>query len=263
MFDFEKYGAFEKQYTVEDCRRDLNNVVTFFREQDYHQAYMKAALVEERQLPIEVADMLDLFWVSEDLPVGSFPEWMQSESLGVVRKGYSVMFGRLVYPVKDVNGDVMGFVGWDPFVEPKYLDSKNYGYKAKSTSLLGMERIRDYYTNDKMVIVVEGAVCMAYLRVNKFQAMATLGSILTPYVVQILRRFGRRLLVIPDNDEAGDSYVRQVKYKVPKALIWQPKYGKDVDGCRKLDEHVYEQDLLNDLRNASNPFYIPKIFIRR
>lgn len=263
MFDFDKYGAFERQYTVDDCRRDLNNAVTFFREQDYHEAYMRAALVEERQLPIEVADMLDLFWVSEELPVGSFPEWMQSESLGLVRKGYSTMFGRLVYPVKDVRGDVMGFCGWDPFVEPKYLDSKNYGYKAKAFSLLGMEMLPEYYRNDKPVIVIEGPVCMAYLRVNGFQALSTLGSVLTPYVYQILRRFGNRLLVIPDNDPAGDSYAKQCKYKLPKAVVWQPKYGKDVDGCRKIDDHIHEESLLNDLRNCGNIFYIPKTFIRR
>ncbi len=262
-FDFAEWWELEQQYSVEDCRHDLNTVVQFFREQDYHEEAMRICVEQERKLPIEVADMLDLFFVDEDLPVGALPEWMQSETLGVVYKRHIRNEGRLVYPVKDVNGNVAGFVGWDPFVQPKYLDSKNYGYKAKNTMLLGMEKMYEYYTSNKPVYVVEGPVCMAYLRSKGFQALSTLGSFLTVYVLIILRRFGRRLIMIPDCDEAGDKFVRQCKFKLTQATIVQPKYGKDVDGCRKIDDGKYEEQLLADLRGLENPFYRTTVFLRR
>lgn len=262
-FDFSEWYEFEKQYTVEDCRQDLNNVVAFFREQDYHKFAMEVCLQTERKLPLEVGDMLDLFWVDEDIPIGALPEWMRDESLGVVYKHHIRESGRLVYPVKDVNGDVAGFVGWDPTVEPKYLDSKNYGYKAKKTMVLGMEKMYEYYTSTAPVYVVEGPVCMAYLRSQGFQALSTLGSFLTPYVIIMLRRFGRRLIMIPDCDAAGDKFVRQCKFKLPQSTIVQPKYGKDVDGCRKFEDGKYEKQLLKDLKGLENPFYITNVFIRR
>ena len=262
-FDFSEYAEFEQQYTVEDCRRDLGTVVQWFRERDYHQFAMEVCLVKERKLPIEVGDMLDLFWVDEDLPLGALPDWMKSDSLGVVRGKNIVQMGRLVYPVKDVYGNVAGFVGWDPFVQPKYLDSRNYGYKAKRTMLMGMEKMYEYYTSDEPVYLVEGVVCMAYLRSKGFNALAALGSFLTPYVLVMLRRFGRRLIVIPDCDAAGDKFVRQCKFKLIQATIVQPKYGKDVDGCRKEEDGKYEEQLLKDLVGLKNPFYRTIVFIRR
>ena len=63
----------------------------------------------------------------------------------------------------------------------------------------------EYYDNDKPVYLVEGIVCCLYLRSKGFQAFASLGSHLTPYVITILSRFGNRLIVIPDNDTIGKS----------------------------------------------------------
>lgn len=262
-FDFAEWYELEKQYTVEDCRQDLNTVVQFFREQDYHKEAMEICLTIERKLPIEVADMLDLFWIDENISVGALPEWMHTNALGIVKKGFIREAGRLIYPVKDVYGDVAGFVGWDPTVQPKYLDSKNYGYKAKTTMLLGMEKMQEYYESKEPVYVVEGPVCMAYLRSQGFNALSTLGSFLTPYVAVILRRFGHRLIMIPDCDEAGDKYVRQCKFKLIQATVVQPKYGKDIDGCRKIDDGKYEQQLLADLKGLTNPFFRTTVLIRR
>jgi DNA primase len=90
-----------------------------------------------------------------------------------------------------------------------------------------------------------------------------LGSFLTPYVITILSRFGNRLVTVPDNDETGDKYVRQIKRTLPKAKIIQCAKGKDIEGFRKLDEHAYEEQMLRELRSLSNPFVRTELFIRR
>ena len=263
MYGYNEYELDIHEYSIDETREDLNRIVKYFQEQEYHQHAMEVTIVNERQLPLSIAEEADCFFITEETTVDSLPEWMKADSLGLVRKGFIRQSGRLVYPVKDVKGNTMGFCGWDPFIDPKYLDSKNYGYKAKATTLYGMEKLPEYYRSGKPVFVTEGIVCCLYLRSQGFQALAVLGSYMTPYVIQILRRFGINLIMVPDNDEAGDSFVRQIKRELKKATIIQVKYGKDIDGCRKLDEHIYEAQLLTELRSLSNPFVATKILLRR
>lgn len=254
----------EASYTIEDTRQDLNDLVKYFQSLDYWRDAIEEAYVRERKLKFETAVAHDVFFVKEDTPIIDLEERFRVDSLGFVKYNRIVQEGRLVYPVKDVRGNVMGLVGWDPFVQPKYLDSKNFGYKAKSTTLFGMERLPEYYTSKQSVFLLEGSVDCMYLRENEFQALSSLGSYLNKYAIEILRRFGDRLFVIPDMDEAGNSYVRQVKYCLPKAHVIQCTKGKDVDGFRKLDDGIYEMDILNDLHMLSAfPLYPSKMFYRR
>lgn len=259
----EEYCLYINEYSIEDVRRDLADIVKYFREQDYHQHAMKLFIQDFRELPIEIADETEAFCVDEELPLAVYPEWMHQESLGFIKGNYVPMLGRCVFPVKDVYGGIMGFCGWDPYAEPKYLDSKNYGYKAKSTTLFGMENMSAYYNSTEPVFVTEGLMCALYLRSKGFQALASLGSYLTQYVTVILKRFGSRLIMVPDNDETGDKYVKQIKRNLPKALIVQCAKGKDIEGLRKLDEHRYEEQLLKELKSLNNPFVKTSLLIRR
>lgn len=263
MYGFDEYELFIDEYSVEDVRQDLAKITEYFRAQPYHQHAMELFMVDYRKFPMEVADAAECFVVDEELLISELPEWLLSEPLGFIKKNWVPMWGRCVFPVKDVRGTTMGFVGWDPTVEPKYLDSRNYGYKAKETTLYGMEMLPTYYTNNKPVFVVEGLMCCLYLRWKGFQALASLGSWLTPYVIQVLSRFGSRLVMIPDNDATGDKYIKQIKRNLPKASIGQVRYGKDIDGCRKEADGAYEQELLKDLSMLNNPFARTNIIIRR
>lgn len=263
MFGYDDYELYGEEYSIEDVRSDLRRVVDYFRGMDYWEDAMKAFIVDYRELPFEVANTSEAFAIDENTPVGSLPDWIKQPAIGMVRKNWLYYAGRCVFPVKDVRGQVAGFIGWDPYVKPKYLDSKNYGYKAKTTTLYGMEKMPEYYATKDPIFVTEGMMDTLYLRSKNFCALASLGSYLTPYVVAILSRFGNRLVMIPDNDETGDKYVAQVKRALPKALVYQVAYGKDIEGCRKIEEHKYEEQLLRELRSVSNPFVRTDLLIRR
>lgn len=246
-------------YTVENARTDLDKIPEFFKSMPYHKDAMEAFLINTRNMPRSVIEDSGAFFIDENIEKLDLPEWMRSESLGIVHKGYIPLFGRCVFPVKDPRGHVMGFVGWDPTTTPKYLDSYNYGYKAKATTFFGMENILSYYESKEPVYIVEGLMCSLWLRSKGFQSLASLGSHLTPYCVTIAKRFGNRLVMIPDNDEAGESYLRQCYFQLPKAFKIMVKDGKDVDGCRR----DHEEELIQDLGNITNPSYKPIICIRR
>lgn len=263
MYGFDDYDIYEEEYSVDAAREDLGRIVQYFKSQDYWEEAMTAFFVNYRKLPMEVAVAADAFAVDENTPVGSLPDWMKSEPLGFVKRDWIPMAGRCVLPVKDVMGNVAGFVGWDPFEKPKYLDSRNYGYKAKQTMLYGMEKMKEYYTSGKPVILTEGLMDTLYLRWKGFQALASLGSYLTPYIRVILNRFGDRLIAVPDNDETGDKYVEQCKRDLKRAIVMQVAYGKDIEGCRRVDDGKYEEQLLSELRSITNPFVRTNLLIRR
>lgn len=258
----------EAEFSVEDTRQDLNSIVKFFKQQPYHEHAIDIAFVQARCLPKWLADEQDVFFIDEDFLVNDLPEEYKAEALGIVKKNHIIFSGRLMFPVKDVKGNTMGFCGWDKFEKPKYLDSKNHGYKAKFTTFFGMEKLPEYYTSGKPVYAVEGIICCLYLRSIGLQAIALLGSSLTSYVIQILKRFGRRLVVIPDNDivgksvedvidsPAGEHLVKTVKQRIQQATVIQSTIAKDVDDTRGFEDHKYEQQFVNELKLVANcPFY--------
>ena len=261
--DYYDYGLYVEEYSIEDVREDLRRVVDYFKSKEYHEHAMDLFMVKYRGFPIEVAEQAECFCIDEEIPISDLPDWMLHSSLGIVKNNYVPMWGRCVFPVKDVSGNVMGFVGWDPFVDPKYLDSKNYGYKAKNASFYGMEMMPEYYNSKKPMFVTEGLMCTLYLRWKGFNAISSLGSWLTPYQIQILKRFGDRCIVISDNDITGDKYIKQIHRELPKARCYQTAYGKDIDGCRKYEEGIYESQLLKELSIVNNPFAKTSILIRR
>lgn len=258
----------ENEYSVEETRKDLNRLTDFFRAQEYHTHAIEVVVGQVRKLSLAIADEQKIFFVDESISVLHIPEDLRPEALGMVKGSNVVFSGRLVYPVMDVYGNVMGFCGWDKFAKPKYLDSKNYGYKAKTNILYGMEKLPEYYKNTKPVYVVEGIVCCLYLRSIGLQSVAVLGSYLTGYVIEILRRMETKLIVIPDNDTigkhldeinigkpAGEGFVKQTKKALPRARVIQSILAKDVDDTRLLDDGKYEEQFKKDLEMVGvNPF---------
>jgi DNA primase len=116
--------------------------------------------------------------------------------------------------------------------------------------MYGMEKIREYYESDTPVFVTEGIVCALWLRQNGFNSLALTGSYLSPYGAEILRRFGRRCVVIPDSDEAGNKLARTARYLLPNARIAQSKLAKDVDDTQRLHPDANLRGALAKLAGA-------------
>ena len=239
---------------------------------------MEAFLLEHRQLPESCIKDLDAVFILEDQDIDELPDWLIAEPMGMLKRGHLTYAGRVVFPVKSPKGEIMGFIGWEPFDKPKYLDSDNYGYKAKVSTFFGMENLPEYYTDDKPIFITEGLMCTAWLRANGFHAMASLGSVLSKYCINILKRFGNRCYIVPDNDEAGLNFLNQVRYALPQArkimvrnftvtakkamgdgtIEEREEITKDIEQLRLY----YEEELLEDLRNLDNPSYRLKVLIR-
>ncbi len=239
---------------VEEARKKLNDIVSYFkRRPDYLEL---VTLFADKVRNLEVSTLLgaDSFMVQDVLST-DIPQELRHDSYGFCRGSTVIFDGRYVYPVKDVHGDVMGFCGYDMFSDTKYLDSKNYGYVAKRYSVWGMESMQEYYTSTEPVFFVEGIVCALYLRQCGLQSLALLGSMPSRYVVEIIRRFGMRAVVVIDSDDAGLQCRKYLKRVIPNLRVLQSSVAKDIDDSRKVEPSFAEE-----LRKLSNPFYRSPLF---
>jgi hypothetical protein len=238
--------------SVMDARKDMNKIVEFFKSRDcYEEELSWFASETGRNLNIEVLRRADGFMVQDDISGYMLPEELQHDSLGFCHGMHIIYSGRFVYPVKDIQGDVMGWCGYDKYSDgAKYLDSINYGYKAKETTLYGMENLPEYYKSNEPVFIPEGIGCTLFLWQSNLCALAALGSHVTPYVAQIINRLGKRAIPICDSDPAGNKWLQQLHYQCPLARPIQSKIAKDIDDSRKID-----MSIVDELRKLKNPFY--------
>jgi len=133
------------------------------------------------------------------------------EKPGLVRRGRSgdfmdVFRGRLMFPIADVRGRVVGFGGraLAPDQQPKYLNTSETPVFDKSRVVYGLGQAREAVEREGRVIVVEGYTdCLAAHQAGLPWTVATLGTALTTRHVSLLRRYADEVVLVFDGDEAG------------------------------------------------------------
>src|SRR5690606_12239054 len=117
---------------------------------------------------------------------------------------------RIVFPIKDALGRVVGFSGrvlGD--ATPKYLNSPESEVFRKSELLYGLDRARTSIREAGEVVVVEGYTdVMALHQVGMTNAVAALGATLTAEQAGALERLDARTVYLAfDADGAGQRAV--------------------------------------------------------
>ena len=116
---------------------------------------------------------------------------------------YDKFWNRVMFPIMDVNGKVIGFGGrvmGD--AKPKYLNSPETIVFDKSRNLYGLHIART--SRKKYLIVCEGYMDVISLHQAGFtNAVASLGTALTSQHASILKRYTDEVILTYDSDEAG------------------------------------------------------------
>lgn len=244
-----------KMNSVVDTRKDLNRLLEYFLSRKDRIAMTSKFAVEVRNLKAQTLLDCDSFMIETDDDYIDLDNELMEDRYGIFRGNWCIYGGRYIFPVKDVKGDVMGWCGYDKFSDTKYLDSDNYGYKAKYATVYGMEKLGEYYKSGRQVFFTEGIICTLYARQEGEQALATLGSSLTPYVAEIIRRFGDRARIITDSDEAGNKFKKQARYLCPKARVIQSKIAKDLDDSKEVNPNVGKELCKFENRFYRSPYF--------
>jgi DNA primase len=112
---------------------------------------------------------------------------------------------RVVFPIRSVDGQVIGFGGrvLDDS-KPKYMNSPETPVFSKGRELYGLFEARQALREQGLVLVVEGYMDVVALAQEGFgNAVATLGTACTPEHVQKLFRFTDHVVFSFDGDTAG------------------------------------------------------------
>jgi len=123
-------------------------------------------------------------------------------------QGYYDRFrARLMFPIRSMSGEVIGFSGRDVSGSddaPKYLNSPESPVFTKGDNLFGLYEARRALRTRGEAIVVEGNVDLVRLSVSGFEhVVAPLGTALTDAQCRLLSRFVSRVVLLYDGDKAG------------------------------------------------------------
>jgi DNA primase len=139
---------------------------------------------------------------------------------------YDVFRDRIMFPIVDVRGNVIGFGGrvLGPG-EPKYLNSPETPIFEKGRELYGLYQARRAIRDAGRVIVVEGYMDVVALAQYGIEyAVATLGTATTPLHVQKLLRQADEIVFCFDGDDAG----RRAAWRALENSLSQLLDGKQV-----------------------------------
>ena len=163
---------------------------------------------------------------------------LRSEKKGTL---YDRFRNRVMFPVFDVKGNVIGFGGrvLDDS-KPKYLNSPETILFHKGTNLYGLNFATKNRFDDRTVIIVEGYMdCISLHQYGITNAVASLGTALTVNQARLLKRYADKVIIAYDADFAGQNatmrgleVLREAGFEVKVLRIPE---GKDPDEFLRLN----------------------------
>lgn len=123
------------------------------------------------------------------------------------RGSYPHFRERLMFPIRNDNGDVIAFSGriLNPEASPaKYVNSPETPLFSKSRVLFGFDRARRFISKAGQAIVCEGQIDMIMVYEAGFQnVVAGQGTAFTEHHAKMLKRLCNEVILCYDSDNAG------------------------------------------------------------
>ena len=168
--------------------------------------------------------------------------------------------GRLIFPIKDQNGQVVGFSarkmtsGDDA---PKYVNSPDTRIFTKGNVLYNYHLAKQSARHDGYVYVVEGFMdVFAFDTIGISSVVALMSTKLTKQHIELLRRLGVEIRLCLDGDKPGQEAMMKLmsqldEAKLPYRLVSLPGEVRDPDEILKQDG---EEKLKTYVSTLVDPF---------
>lgn len=120
------------------------------------------------------------------------------------RKVINLFSNRLVTPITDIRGTVLGWVGrtLKDYIKPKYVHTGDNSIFQKKVMPYGLNVLSDYKKLPR-IIIVEGCYDVWRLRQLNYDAVSCLGTNLSALMFERLSAITNNLDICFDGDEAG------------------------------------------------------------
>ena len=246
-------GAPAKQYHSKSLYQLLNQVADFYQNQLKTNAEAARQYLEHRGIN---DDMVKRFQIGY-APAGwhTLEQAFKTSIKDLIVSGmliqrddgqtYSRYRHRVMYPIHDRNGRIIGFGGRsiDETQKPKYLNSPETAIFQKSRELYGLHHILSAHCPITNILIVEGY--MDVIALSQFgipNAVATLGTATSAYHIQLLSKHTKQLIFCFDGDAAGkqaawralESCLSHLNTGVDASFIFLPE-GHDPDSLIRIE----------------------------
>jgi len=202
------------------------------------------------------------------------PELRESGLVSEGQRGiYDRFRGRLVWPIRDVTGEPIGFGARKLYEEdqgPKYLNTPETALYKKANVLYGLDLAKSAIRSDRTVVVVEGYTDVMACHLAGIQnAVATCGTAFGEDHVKIVRRLmgdvggaqlkvgstGAQVIFTFDGDEAGQNAALK-SFSLDQQFLAQTFVAVDPDGLDPCDIRQQRGDeAVRDLMSARVPLF--------
>lgn len=173
--------------------------------------------------------------------------------------------GRLIFPIKDGNGQVCGFsarkIVEDPEV-PKYVNSPETVIFTKGNILYNYHLAKQSARHDGYIYVVEGFMdVFAFDTIGITSCVALMSTKLTKQHIELLRKLGVEVRICLDGDKPGQAAMMKLMAQLDEAhlpyrLVSMPGEVRDPDEILKQDGEdklkVYVNTLVDPFNFALN-----------
>jgi DNA primase len=171
---------------------------------------------------------------------------------GSSRGFYDRFRGRIMFPIWDVHGSVVGFTG-RVLVETehsggKYVNTPQSPLYDKSRVVFGLNKAKQAIREHDLAVLVEGQMdVIACHQAGMENVVATSGTAMTEFQIQLLARYTKNVAIAFDADAAGQAAAKRgIDVALTEGMnirvIRIPDgAGKDPDECVKKNPDVWRQ----------------------
>ncbi len=165
---------------------------------------------------------------------------------------YNRFRGRVMFPLREVNGNIVGFTGRllpqfekDDF-QGKYVNSPQTILYDKSKLVFGLDKAKQSIREQNLAILVEGQMdCITAHEAGFTNVIATSGTALTVDQVTMIKRYTSRLAFAYDMDAAGRQALERssdqtLGAELETLVITLPE-GKDPDECIRKNPEGWQE----------------------
>ncbi|NMA06820.1 MAG: DNA primase [Ruminococcaceae bacterium] len=168
---------------------------------------------------------------------------MYSGLCGKGKKGaYDIFRNRIIFPIIDLSGNVAGFGGRSMGEGAKYINTSETSVFRKRRNLYALNIARK--SSERSMILVEGYMDVISLHQEGLDnAIATLGTAITPEQARIISKYSDEVVLAYDTDGAGKSATNKAISVFRKIGI--PTRIPDLSGSKDPDEFIREHGVEN------------------
>lgn len=218
------YDESNKNKTIENKNKSLYDITKLVN--DFYQKYLRTpnpvrkkvvSYIKNRNISREVADVFELGFAPpgwDNLTKQLKDNIEELKAVGLVvekeetKRVYDRFRDRLLFPIHNRKGDVVGFGGrvLNNQEKPKYLNSPESPIFHKQFELYGLYQAKKYTKNLDSILVVEGYMDVISLHQKGItNTVATLGTSVSKQHLKTLSQITKTIVFCFDGDDAGQK----------------------------------------------------------